>query len=508
MSTYDETSIARRQKLDRYEILAEIASGGMATVYVGRLASAGFERLVAIKRLHPHLEREREFIEMFLDEARIAARIHHPNVVATLEFGGNPERGHYLVMDYVEGTTLAKLLAKAASGGGRVPQPIALRIILDSLSGLHVAHDLTSEDGRPMEIVHRDVSPQNILVGMDGTARITDFGVARAAERLAVTRTGQLKGKLGYMAPEQAKGEHTDRRADIFAMGVILWESLAGRRLFRGKSDTDAETLSRLLYVDIPRLSDVLEDVHPALDTLVMTALQRPVNNRFATCADFIDAIEHASHEGLRIATSREVARYLDEVIGREVAQRREAIRTMSPAGALGVSTEDTLNTDVPRLVSSVSSAAMSVSEPLSQASINAQLPVPPPPSSRGQALLMGALAAALLVTVAAVGTMLWVVMRPPLSSSLAGSTPVPTTSALVADPSALAARENSPAPTASAESSATTEVATASAAASASAAPVVPVHRYWVPGPLPTAKQPKPKPANGDDLSSNPYRP
>jgi serine/threonine protein kinase len=234
-----------RQLVDRYELVAEIASGGMATVFLARLSGVGgFQRMVAIKRLHPHLAGDQEFVDMFLDEARLAAGIHHPNVVSILEVGASP-RGYYLVMEYIEGDTLARLLARAATSSQRVPEPIVIRVVLDMLAGLHAAHELKDEAGQPTSLVHRDVSPQNLLVGVDGVCRITDFGVARAATRLAGTRVGQLKGKIAYMAPEQALGQtDLDRRADVFAAGIVLWEVLAGRRLF--KSENEAATLSRV----------------------------------------------------------------------------------------------------------------------------------------------------------------------------------------------------------------------------------------------------------------------
>jgi len=167
------------QRLDRYELVAELASGGMATVFLGRiLGVGGFQRFVAIKRLHPHLASEQEFVEMFLDEARLAASIHHPNVVPILEVGTS-DRGYYLVMEYIEGDTLARLLARAATSRNRIPIPIGIRILLDTLAGLHAAHELKDDNDHPLNLVHRDVSPQNILVGINGTARITDFGVAR-----------------------------------------------------------------------------------------------------------------------------------------------------------------------------------------------------------------------------------------------------------------------------------------------------------------------------------------
>src|SRR4051794_18471218 len=245
----------------------------MATVFLGRILGAGgFQRFVAIKRLHPHLASEQEFVEMFLDEARIAASIHHPNVVPILEVGTS-DRGYYLVMEYIEGDTLARLLARATTSRERIPVPIVIRIILDTLAGLHAAHELKDDNDELLQLVHRDVSPQNILVGINGTALITDFGVARAATRLSSTRSGQLKGKLAYMAPEQARGGNLDRRADLFAVGTVLWEVLADKRLFKGEGEAD--TLNRVLFEPIPSLREVAPHVSPQLEAVTMRALDR-----------------------------------------------------------------------------------------------------------------------------------------------------------------------------------------------------------------------------------------
>lgn len=313
------------ERLDRFELIADIASGGMATVYLARLSGvAGFQRLVAIKRLHPHLAREREFVDMFLDEARLAARIHHPNVVPIQEIGQS-ERGYYLVMDYIEGDTAARLFARAAQSGTRVPIEVAIRILLDALSGLHAAHELKDDNGKPLEIVHRDVSPQNILVGVDGTSRLTDFGVARAASRLSSTRTGQLKGKLAYMAPEQARGADLDRRADVFAMGIVAWEALAFRRLFKG--DGEAETLNRVLYEPIPQLKEAAPSLPDELAAVVMKALDRDPGQRYATAADFADALENAARAVQKVGSAREVAAFLESMVGTDLSQTRDAVR-------------------------------------------------------------------------------------------------------------------------------------------------------------------------------------
>jgi len=347
---------AGRQRVDRYELVGEIASGGMATVYLARLTGVGgFQRFVAIKRLHPHLASEKEFVEMFLDEARIAARIHHPNVVPILEVGASAV-GYYLVMEYIEGDTLARLLARAATRGKRLPVGIALRIALDMLAGLHAAHELRDDAGEAVHLVHRDVSPQNVLVGVDGIARITDFGVARAASRLTATRVGQLKGKIAYMAPEQAAGEEAiDRRADVFAAGIVVWEELAAKRLF--KAENEAATLSRVMTETVAPLTTIVPTLSTALSNVVLRALDRQPDQRFASCAQFADALEAAATGKESIATPRELAAYVSEVLGDEVLAQREAVRAW-----IARSEPSQIGSDKPASPStSVSAAAMSL---------------------------------------------------------------------------------------------------------------------------------------------------
>jgi serine/threonine-protein kinase len=299
----------------------------MATVYLGRISGAGgFQRFVAIKRLHPHLAREPEFIQMFLDEARLAARIHHPNVVPILEIGAS-EQGYYIVMEYVEGDTLGRLIGQSARSEKPLPIPVATRILIDTLTGLHAAHDLADDDGHALGIVHRDVSPQNVLVGVDGSSRLSDFGVARATSKLSTTQNGQLKGKLAYMAPEQARGiKDIDRRADIFAAGVVFWEALTGRRLFVG--DGEADTFNKVLNEPIPLLGTAMPAVHPALETVLAKALHRDREGRYATAAAFADDVEHAMREIGAVGTHKDVSAYLYAVLGSEIAQQRDAVRS------------------------------------------------------------------------------------------------------------------------------------------------------------------------------------
>jgi serine/threonine-protein kinase len=311
-------------RFGRYEVLADIAAGGMAMVYLGRaLGAAGFQRLVAIKVMHAQYAHDQDFVAMFLDEARLAARIHHPNVVPTLDLE-NDQDGLYLVMEYVEGDTLLQLLRQSARAGQRIPQPVAIRVALDMLAGLHAAHELTDELGHPLHLVHRDVSPHNVLVGLDGIARITDFGIARAEERFGTTRNGQVKGKLSYMAPEQTTSEVVTRRADLFTTGVVLWESLAGRRLFNGQ--TDGEVYRKLVETPIPRLSSVLADVPPVLDDVIARALARDPADRFESGAEFAEALESAA-SAITIASPRVVGQLVQQIAGERLETVRARVR-------------------------------------------------------------------------------------------------------------------------------------------------------------------------------------
>lgn len=299
-------------RFGRYETIEPIARGGMATVYVGRAVGAGgFERRVAIKVMHEHISEDPEFHTMFLDEARLAARIHHPNVVSTIDVQKTDD-AMFLVMEFIDGASLKDIQRALRQKERRMPVGMALRIMIDALSGLHAAHELKGKDGHVLQLVHRDVSPHNILVGSDGVSRITDFGVARAEARLTTTRGGRLKGKLAYMPPEQGRGDEIDRRADVYAAGVCLWEILTGRRLF--KAEHDGELVLKVLEgaqespkAHVPELPD-------AIDAACMKALAVVPEHRYATAADFADGLEDAAHEaGLKLPSTRGLARFVEE---------------------------------------------------------------------------------------------------------------------------------------------------------------------------------------------------
>ncbi|WP_437580854.1 serine/threonine-protein kinase [Sorangium sp. So ce887] len=308
-----------RRTLDRYTLHGVIASGGMASVHFGRLVGAhGFARTVAIKRLHPQFARDPEFSSMLLDEARLAVRIRHPNVVATLD-SVQADGELFVVMEYIAGEALSSLLREAGRRGVQVPQPVGSAILAGALAGLHAAHEATDEDGAALQIVHRDVSPQNILVGEDGTSRVLDFGIARAAVRSQVSRAGQLKGKLCYMAPEQLRGAPLTRRADIYAASVVLWEVLTGRRLFTG--ECDAEIFGRVLE-GVVQPPSVYGDVPKALDEVVLRGLDRDPERRYATALEMAAALE----EALPPASPRAVGAWVEATAGTLLEARARSL--------------------------------------------------------------------------------------------------------------------------------------------------------------------------------------
>jgi serine/threonine protein kinase len=315
----------------RYALHGEIASGGMASVHLARLVGpAGFGRTVAVKRLHPHLARDPEFVAMFLDEARLAARIHHLNVVPTLDVEAT-QGELFVVMEYVRGVSLMRLVRATKERGDRVPLPIASAIIAGALHGLHAAHETTDEHGSPLGIIHRDVSPQNILVGVDGVARVLDFGVAKAAGRVQTTREGQIKGKLAYMAPEQVRQDELTRTADLYAIAVVLWETITARRLFRG--DNEAQVVAKVLAAPIAAPSTVRPDVSPELDAIVLKGLAREPADRYATGQEMAIALERA----VPPATPTDVGAWVKSLAASQIKALADRVNEIeSSASALG----------------------------------------------------------------------------------------------------------------------------------------------------------------------------
>ncbi|HZO12060.1 MAG TPA: serine/threonine-protein kinase [Polyangiaceae bacterium] len=327
-------SVARTTHRDRlpsssrYQLLVKIASGGMASVYVGRRTGAvGFQRLVAIKRAHAHLIEDASFRRSFIAEARLASKIHHPNVVG-VEDVEELEGELLLVMEYVEGASLFELSSAAAESEHLLTAPLAVRILLDACEGLHAAHELVDDDGQPLGLVHRDVSPHNILVGIDGVARIADFGIAKSAfPASANTATGALKGKVSYMAPEYIDSGRVDVRSDVFALGVVAWETLTRQRLFRGMNEID--TMQLLRSRAAPRPSSVASWLSRDLDEVVLKALEKDPDERWQSVRAFGEALQEQARD--RVGSRSEVAEHVRALVQETLIERRALVRAKQP---------------------------------------------------------------------------------------------------------------------------------------------------------------------------------
>jgi serine/threonine-protein kinase len=309
-------------QLGRYTILFRFASGGMAEVFVARMRGAGgFEKPVAIKRMLPSLAEEPRFVDMFLDEARIAAMVTSPNVVPTFDVDTDEDGAPYIVMELVIGASLSQLQRGMTRKQIEIPIPVAVEVIAQAAQGLHDAHEATRPSGERLELVHRDVSPQNILVGVDGRARIMDFGIARALERVTQTSTGEVKGKLAYFSPEQASASALDGRSDVFALGIVAWELLVGKRLFQ--RDSPSQTLFAVLESEMPAPHTVRAEIPESVSKVVMHALERSVEKRCPSAAAFAQSLRAC---GLQLATPTEVGAWVGDAGGETLTQFRTRV--------------------------------------------------------------------------------------------------------------------------------------------------------------------------------------
>ncbi|MDF2694971.1 MAG: Serine/threonine-protein kinase Pkn6 [Labilithrix sp.] len=347
----------------RYALYNEIAAGGMATIHLGRLLGpVGFARTVAVKRLHPQFAKDPEFVSMFLDEARLAARVQHPNVVATIDVVAT-DGELFLIMDYVRGESLSKIIRTIRKQERHVPPRIAAAIMCGFLHGLHAAHEAKNERGEPLGLVHRDVSPQNVLVGADGIARVLDFGIAKAQGRIQVTRDGQIKGKLAYMPPEQLSGKDLSRAVDIYASAVVMWETLTAERLFKG--ETEGETLAKILREPVAPPSSIVPNLPKGFDTALLRALSRDVSKRHATAKELALELERCCG----IASPTEVGEWVEEVVGHVLSAREEQIAEIeSSSAAMSVASNGTsadLGSDSDMSLSVPSSRAMRLHSPV-----------------------------------------------------------------------------------------------------------------------------------------------
>ncbi len=320
------------QRLGKYDLLALLAVGGTAEIYLARIGGeAGFEKYVVAKCLLDHLADQAEYVNMFLDEARIGAQLDHSNIVQTLELGEHNGR-YYMVMEYLAGMSLSTLGKKAV---GRVPGGLPIEITLhlasQACAGLHYAHERTTADGRPLNIIHRDVSPQNLVVSFEGILKLVDFGIAKAEVRETHTKSGTIKGKFAYMSPEQCLGHDLDRRTDIFALGTIVHELLTGERLFKRGNTYD--TYQAIVNGNVPRPSEVNHQLDPTLDDMVMRALAYNREDRYPTAEAFGEALLQTLHRRGKSVGAGDVSRFFDEHFDEELQIHAARMRELLTEG-------------------------------------------------------------------------------------------------------------------------------------------------------------------------------
>jgi serine/threonine-protein kinase len=311
--------------LGKYTLLAKLATGGMAEIFAAKRPEGD---VVVVKRILPQYAENPQFVQMFLDEARVASRIRHPNVCQVFELG-RIDRQYFIAMELLEGVTLARLISRIAKAGRRVDIPVALGIIAQACEGLHFAHELKGFDGRPAGLVHRDISPQNLFITIDGIAKVLDFGIAKTETNKSKTRTGTLKGKSGYMSPEQVRGNALDRRSDVFSLAVVCYETLTCRRLFT--RDNQFHTYDAILNGTIPELTSARADVPPAVSRAVLAGLVRTLGERYASCQAFGDALKATAGAG-GIATPTTIRSTIERLFGTEIKSQRQMLNDALPA--------------------------------------------------------------------------------------------------------------------------------------------------------------------------------
>ncbi len=502
VSRIDTSPLAPGYRLDRYELLGPLAEGGMASVWIARQRGKhGFEKLVAIKTILPQYASDERFRQMFLDEARLASRIEHFNVARILDLGEEHEV-LYLVMEYVDGDSLSKLRRACTKAGTVIPAGVTLRVLADACSGLHEAHELRGEDGRLIEVVHRDISPHNILVSTKGVAKVIDFGIAKARDRMAgETNAGVLKGKIQYMAPEQALGRKVDRRADLWAVGATMYHMLTGRPPY--EADNTLGTL-HLLTSGRPPLP-LPPSVPPAVAAVVRKALTGAADARYPNAAQMRDAIEAAMVDAGLATSQADVGAFLVDRLAERTAKRRQVIDIALSAAAERERVEAVLKpqsettgsgvTGVPAMGRTVAEApgALRAAEPREGAAQSQQTPAGTVASEilelpRRRTGLWLALAAAGLVVLAA-GAFL--ALRPGTGGAVASGAPavalpsVPSGPALAPVPAPSA---SPPAPSSSIPVVSLSELPRVEAPA----APPPPPR--WAPPTTPTPRAPPPK--------------
>ena len=327
------------------ELLVRIGRGGMATVWVARerAKNPGDDRLVAVKAMLPELAEESEFVRMFLDEVKLVRSIRHPNVVQVHDVGEH-DGVMWMSMEWVEGESLHTVIAEAGKRRA-IPPEMAVKVIADACAGLHAAHELRDENQKLRGVVHRDISPHNILIGTNGVVKLVDFGVAKAVGRVSeATRAGQLKGKFGYMSPEQARGKPVDRRSDVFSIGIVLFELTTSRRLFRG--DSDIETLKLVISAQVPRPSSLDPSYPLELERIVLRALERDMQARYQTAAELESDLRNYLKTQRIVVAQSGLAGLLKRVVGQRIEQRRKAVRSALKSITAGPTPQDLLSAE------------------------------------------------------------------------------------------------------------------------------------------------------------------
>ena len=326
------------KRLGKYEILALLALGGTAEIYLARIGgAAGFEKYVVVKCLHDHLADDPEFVKMFLDEARLAAHLDHSNIVQTMELGEHENR-YYMVMEFLAGLSLSMMCRRATErlSGGRLPAPLVLNMMAQACGGLHYAHE-RQINGKPLGIVHRDISPQNLVVSFEGVVKIVDFGIAKAELRETKTRTGTIKGKFAYMSPEQCVANNVDRRTDVFALGVITHEMLTGRRLF--KRTSPYETYQAVIECKVEPPSATNIEIDPALDPVVMKAIAKDRDQRYPTAEAFGDALMSYLHHRGKSSGPGDIGRFFEQSFANDIEEHSARMRELISGRELAVET-------------------------------------------------------------------------------------------------------------------------------------------------------------------------
>jgi serine/threonine-protein kinase len=404
----------------RFEILGRIAFGGMAEIFLGReTTQVGASRLLAIKRILPHVADDPKFVEMFLDEARLAIQLSHPNICHIYEFGGL-EGAYFIAMEWIAGVPLGKIVRRARSMKG-VPVEVGVRIIANVAEALHYAHTARDANGTPLQIVHRDCTPHNIMVSYDGRVKLLDFGIAKAESASTKTEAGVVKGKFAYMSPQQCLGKHIDGRADVFALGICMWEALTGKTLFQ--RDTDYETMKSVIEDKAPSMRSVRPDIPEALDAIVAKALEKSADLRYQNAAKFQEALEEWLASKGKAITTAKIAELMDKLFEEEIKRGPLVDSTpfgMSfnnrPKGGPAGTTGDFQAISGTSNPSAVAAGIASASQPSGVAAA-----VEPPKRNNAMIAAIGALALALVIAIGFI--------------AFGGSAPPPTTNAIAAPP-------------------------------------------------------------------------